>query len=340
MRNVRSLLAQLENPRLTERASAFALEAFYRHAHPLKGISSMVGLQADEQLAHAAEGLLRDLSRNRVTLTGENLDLLAHTTQRLEQIVTAHRLGQTLPDPADLIAQPSRFDHPPSPSAPPLQQAIAVDTTPARSSALPAGLDDSETTTSESSDPARLKLLRWHASFSPSAALDARGVNINTVRARLAAFGEITSANPSIQPGGKMTFEFTLSLREPPLDLVAGEADGIVLRASESASPFPTPELSADRVNLDPPSSMFIAPSHIVRVDLSKLDELMRIVGERVIHRSRLDERIARSSGDRSDLQEVNLALGRSLREIREAITRVRLVPVAEIVARLLRRSR
>jgi two-component system chemotaxis sensor kinase CheA len=80
---------------------------------------------------------------------------------------------------------------------------------------------------------------------------------------------------------------------------------------------------------------MFVAPSHIVRVDLSRLDDLMRIVGEMVIHRSRLDERIARAGGDRSELQEVNLALGRSLRELREAITRVRLVRVAEIFGRL-----
>lgn len=83
------------------------------------------------------------------------------------------------------------------------------------------------------------------------------------------------------------------------------------------------------------PSSLFVAPSHIVRVDLSRLDELMRIVGEMVIHRSRLDERISRSVGDRSALQEVNLAMGRSLRELREAITRVRLVPIAEIFSRL-----
>src|SRR4030095_7063551 len=79
----------------------------------------------------------------------------------------------------------------------------------------------------------------------------------------------------------------------------------------------------------------FISPSHIVRVDLSRLDELMRIVGEMVIHRSRLDDRITRTPGDHTELQEVHLALGRSLRELREAITRVRLVAVVEMFARL-----
>ncbi|HVS53156.1 MAG TPA: chemotaxis protein CheW, partial [Opitutaceae bacterium] len=97
----------------------------------------------------------------------------------------------------------------------------------------------------------------------------------------------------------------------------------------------PAPRGPDDGAAAAPPASMFIAPSHIVRVDLGRLDELMRLAGELVIHRSRLDERIAQASGDRLALQEVSSAIGRSLRHLREAITRVRLVPVAEIFSRL-----
>jgi two-component system, chemotaxis family, sensor kinase CheA len=123
-------------------------------------------------------------------------------------------------------------------------------------------------------------------------------------------------------------------LRDVPADLNTWEADGVFLRPVE-AKRTSSAAGEPDAVSGAAPSSMFVAPSHIVRVDLSRLDELMRIVGEMVIHRSRLDERILRASGDRSELQEVNLALGRSLRELREAITRVRLVSVAEIFGRL-----
>jgi two-component system chemotaxis sensor kinase CheA len=143
------------------------------------------------------------------------------------------------------------------------------------------------------------------------------------------------SAAPLIQSGGRMSFEFTLSLCKPPADPGAWEVDGISLRPAEEGS-LPA-SLASDPAAFSTaaPSSMFVAPSHIVRVDLSRLDELMRIVGEMVIHRSRLDERIGRAGGERTELQEVNLALGRSLRELREAITRVRLVPIAEIFSRL-----
>ena len=84
----------------------------------------------------------------------------------------------------------------------------------------------------------------------------------------------------------------------------------------------------------------FLAPSHIVRVDLKRLDDLMRITGEMVIHRSRLDtqlNRLKRSAGgaDLSGVLEVSGGLARSLKELREAIMRVRLIPVAEIFARM-----
>ena len=66
----------------------------------------------------------------------------------------------------------------------------------------------------------------------------------------------------------------------------------------------------------------------------------MRIVGEMVIHRSRLETQLNRLKNgngkhDLSGVLEVNTGLGRSLKELREAIMRVRLVPVAEIFARM-----
>jgi two-component system chemotaxis sensor kinase CheA len=73
---------------------------------------------------------------------------------------------------------------------------------------------------------------------------------------------------------------------------------------------------------------------------LKRLDELMRITGEMVIHRSRLDAQLARLNHgathvDLRGVHEVTAGLGRSLRELREAIMRVRLVTVAEIFSRL-----
>ncbi len=63
----------------------------------------------------------------------------------------------------------------------------------------------------------------------------------------------------------------------------------------------------------------------------------MRITGEMVIHRSRLETQLAllNAKDNLGGVQEVSIGLGRSLRELREAIMRVRLIPVAEIFARM-----
>jgi two-component system chemotaxis sensor kinase CheA len=308
--NLRTQLAPFEARVREGAADPVALEALYRNVHSFKGISAIVGLRIAEELAHAAEGLLRMLSRSELAVTSEHVDLIAHVTQRLEQIVTAHRLHQPFPRSDDLVASLARFNRATS---------STVDN--ASSPAAATATSIASTTAGELSASA----VAWKATFTPSAELDQRGVNINSVRTRLSGIGTIESAAPIIQPGGRMTFEFKLALREVPADLDAWKRDGIHLASIETrdaGAPAAAPSLS-------------VAPSHIVRVDLTRLDDLMRIVGEMVIHRSRLDERIGRLKDNESGLQEVNLALARSLRELREAITRVRLVPVAEIFARL-----
>jgi two-component system, chemotaxis family, sensor kinase CheA len=330
--NIREQLSRLDEVVRNGRPNPAALEALYRHVHSFKGISAMVGLREAEELAHRAEGLLRLFSRGEATLTAAHLEVLGRISQRLEQTVTAHRLHQPLPNPVDLIAQLATFDVRPNDTA-------AGPTTPATSAADEDDHRPAQPTLAPG-EPALPSQTMWRASFAPSSELDHRGVNINTVRSRLAAMGQIISAAPLIRSGGRMSFEFTLSLREVPANLDAWESDGIVLRPATTAQPAQPESGSNAGSTAEPsgsvaPSSMFVAPSHIVRVDLSRLDDLMRIVGEMVIHRSRLEERIARAAGERSELQEVNLAFGRSLRELREAITRVRLVPIAEVFTRL-----
>jgi two-component system chemotaxis sensor kinase CheA len=324
--NLRGQLVLLEVSLDNSRANPAALESLYRSFHTFKGNAAIVGLGLAEELAHAAEGLLRALTRCEIPVTAGALDLLGQAGHKLEQIVTTFRLKQPLPDTTALLAQ--------------FRPYCATVTTPAAP-----WLADPSTVASDpiAETAAQHGLLAWQAIFSPTADLDARGVNLTAVRARLGALGRILRVVPSIHPGGVMTFEFALALRAVVTDLAAWAADGIALTAREEPGSVDDPVLperegrTGDHPSVDEtaPASMFIAPSHIVRVDLGRLDELMRIAGEMVIHRSRLEERIARLTGDRTALQEVNLAFVRSLRELRTAITRVRLVPMAEIFTRL-----
>jgi two-component system chemotaxis sensor kinase CheA len=89
-----------------------------------------------------------------------------------------------------------------------------------------------------------------------------------------------------------------------------------------------------------PPVTSAPAPSNFVRVDLARLDELMQMVGELVITRARLGDNLKALKGSVSEpqlrtLRETNLALERQLRNLREGVMRVRLVPIGEIFARM-----
>ncbi len=89
-----------------------------------------------------------------------------------------------------------------------------------------------------------------------------------------------------------------------------------------------------------PPVTSAPAPSNFVRVGLARLDELMQMVGELVITRARLGDNLKALKGLVSEpqlrtLRETNLALERQLRNLREGVMRVRLVPIGEIFARM-----
>jgi len=180
----------------------------------------------------------------------------------------------------------------------------------------------------------------WKYTFTPRRELDSAGVNVNMIRERLSTLGEILKATPQVKGKGAIAFEFLVAARDTPSDLADWESKGVSVepvdfetRESQS-QPSATP--GPEETDLHP----FLAPSHVVRVDLKRLDDLMRITGEMVIHRSRLDAQLGqlnRGAGrvDLRGVQEVSGGIGRSLRELREAIMRVRLVPVAEIFARM-----
>jgi two-component system chemotaxis sensor kinase CheA len=87
-------------------------------------------------------------------------------------------------------------------------------------------------------------------------------------------------------------------------------------------------------------ASSAAGPAHVVRVDLTRLDDLMRMIGELVISRARLDDALARverhvPAVEWRDVQENTQTIERQLRDLREGVMRVRLVPVGEILRRV-----
>lgn len=285
------------------------LQDLLRALHTLKGLSGMVGLSAAEEVAHAMEDGLRAL----------------HDVHRLPPaLLEALFTGVALID-ACVNARRARVE-PPSPGP-------YVDQMRDLTRSL-----DSHSETRQSAGAVSVALAPQRFRFAASAELLARGVGVEVIRQRLLTLGDITATMPIVQPNGSVIFEFTVAVRAgmAPPDawhddaLTWDEAQvrapvGIVVHA---ARPQAAPGL--------PPTTS----SNVVRVDLARLDDLMRMVGELVVSRVRLADVVTRArthlpSLIQDDLNDASLAIERQLRTIREGVMRVRLVAVNEVFERL-----
>lgn len=310
---IRGNLAALDEAVRAHTSNPAETESLFRGLHTLKGISAIAGLREAEELAHAMEDVLRGVARKQLPLSAEIVAALRTGEDRLERIISAHRVGQVAPSSSDVHSTLRQFQ--PGEAHP-----VAAAPTPA-----PAP------TPSSLADAAQGREL-WRCTFTPSKRLDQQGVNVTRVRERLGRIGEIINAAPSIVPGVGVSFVFTVAVREAPTDVESWTAEGVQL---ERVVPAAAPESPESAGPLAAPDLFSLTPSHLVRVDLARLDELMRITGDLIIHRSRLEARLRRERGDDDLLRELQLGLGRSLRELRKAITRVRLVPIGELFSRV-----
>ncbi len=322
---IREGLLQLEASVGKAQPDPKVIENLFENFHSLKGISALVGLGSAEAVAHASEDFLRLMRDGKSLLRKDGLEALGSATQKLEQIVAAFRSHAPLPGCESLLAC--------------LKEQCEM------SLVTPSGTARTPATASDSSLLARMEearargMLLWKYVFKPTRELDAAGINVNSIRRQLSEAGEILASTSQVQGNG-IAFEFLIAARGTPDDLSGWEARGVTIRPAELEASEAAPLSTDTPVSGAAQHNPFLAPSHIVRVDLKRLDDLMRITGEMVIHRSRLDAQLTQLNGrgrqvDFRGVQEVNSGLGRSLRELREAIMRVRLVPVAEIFARM-----
>jgi len=301
--SIRRSLVTLEDEVDTGTVDRTLLDNVFRSFHTLKGISGMVGLSAAEQLAHHLESYLRELREGTALLSDSGFQALVSGVSLLESVINARRNDQPIPSIDETVAR---------------LQAISSESLPSKAS---------EPQTSESGVTAT----RWLIEFTPKAQLAERGVNVNSVRSRLQEIGQLIQAKPVVKGAGEIAFEFTVATNADKSALADFEADGLTFK--------PAPVESAPRPKDSQPVAT-IAPASVVRVDLDRLDELMRIIGELVISRTRLEDqltglkRVTPPALWRS-LQETSLSMGRQLRDLRESVMRVRMVQIGEIFERM-----
>jgi two-component system chemotaxis sensor kinase CheA len=313
---VRRLLLALEASVGRLEINRAVLDELFRHFHSLKGISGMVELRQAEDLAHRLEDYLRVLRAGDAILSADGMDALFDGTQLLEQVIAVRRTGGTFPAVESVGERIGRLVN----------------------AAAPAAASDSRLAPAVPRSFANVA--RWRCTFTPAAALVARGIRVDTVRGRLAAAGEILDAVPRVTGDGSIAFDFVLAAPLDEATIAAWRADGITAeRLADDVASTPAVQ-PVDPVDDDVTLSGTTALSHFVRVDLARLDDLMRNVGDLVISRARLADTLSRleariPAADWRAIQENAVAIDRQLRTLREGIMRVRLVPVGEIFRRM-----
>jgi two-component system chemotaxis sensor kinase CheA len=326
----RSLLT-LETSLLEGKFDRAVVQELFRSFHSIKGLSAMVDFAEAEQLAHHLETFLGEVRRNQLSLDSSKLEGLIEGVAALEKLIAARRDNTKLPDISNLLNRiaillpvAATDDEPPG-AKKPVPQPVLLDE------------KDKDVLIAEKTATGAFA---WQFTFTPSPALISRGIDVNCVRNKLQTLGEIVHSAPIIVAGGRIEFFFIVVSTEPAEIVLASQGDGLhcakyVIPAPPAVEPWV--ESTGDS---NDEHSTHLTPGNVVRVDLKRLDELMRLVGELVLSRSRLEENIRRLDGkapptEIRGLRESTSVIERQLRDLREAVMRVRMVPVREVFARM-----
>jgi two-component system, chemotaxis family, sensor kinase CheA len=315
----RSLLA-LEGA-LGSTLPSSALEDLFRSFHSLKGISAMVELHEAELLAHHMESCLRALRQGRLTLTSASFEVLVDAVRLLEHVIATRRASLPPPSIDAMVEQLETLGRSGD------EQSHAAVASQVQTATPPAPTAHRR---------------RWRVTFVPSPYLVERGIKIDSVRARLMQIGNVQSVIPKVLPGGGISFEFDLQTNDEA-QLARWHDDGLTYEPLEGLGPASAAVDEADTAAIQerPLTDLTLAgASNVVRVDLARLDDLMRLVGDMVVTRSRFEDTLRRVEAhvpfqDWRSLQDHNARLERNLRDLREGVMRVRLVPVGEIFRRM-----
>lgn len=333
------------------------IDELFRSYHTLKGLSGMVGLAQAEQLSHALESVLRAVQHMQLEATPQVLDRLIAGTHTLEAIIAnvdgppkrQPKIDTDLAALSELLAEKGPEDI--VAGAMEGKQGLGTEEPITRPVEIPqpevvASLTLLEQQQIQAAQAAGRSLAL--AIFTPDPTRAGQGDNVNSVRAALRSVGDLIKAVPLIK-GNDIRFAFLIASPQPldpesfpPMEWipltdklkgsetsdVSGEPSGI----SGLPEALPQPEVT-------PTSSARSVAQVSVRVELARLDELMRLVSELIITRYQLHELLPGLAGapaDKLDILEQRLGrLDRSLRDLSQAVVRARMVPLAEVFSHM-----
>jgi two-component system chemotaxis sensor kinase CheA len=277
----------------------------FRAIHTIKGMAATMGYASVAQLAHAAENLLDALRHGRVRATSDVFQLLFRAVDRLGVSVEAAGSGREEEPETELIAE---LD-----SAAVRAPETMESTSPPVPSPAPA---PEQPRTRRASDAARSRPVQ--VVIRPGAVM--RGARAALLLKRAEAFGEVSGLRPPLAHLEKDEFDGRFSFR-------------LQTRATDA-------EISATLATVGDVESIRFEESAAergirgrqIRIDLHRLDTLMKQVGELVVAKNRLAA-LAMEAAD-PGLKEASQRISRLVSLMQGEVIAARMTPVGEVFER------
>ncbi len=324
------------------------INGIFRDAHSVKGLSGMFGFNDIAELAHHLETLLDQLRLGKVSLNGILLDLLFETIEGVGKIVRGKAgnpdftidIGPYVQRIEDLLA--GQNENP----------AVSLKTLNLDPSLLNVLTEYEEHRLQENISQGRLLLLA-----SVTFPLDSFDTDLSDVISELKHVGEIVSTLPGVANDDPNRLAFRILFAcNLPLETLSDRPDlsDCCFEVISEAAPAvlkPEPSESTRNPEQGPPprpaseDTSLRSVSHSVRVDISKLDTLMNIVGELGLVKGSIAQVVTDLSeaglSQSRDLAKAVHSLERRLSELQKAVMDVRMVPVRQLfdkMGRIVRR--
>lgn len=328
-----SLLALEQDPDNME-----ILNQIFRAAHTLKGASATMGFNKMSNVTHAMEDVLSLLRQNELKVNAELINTLFEALDLLE--VLAQGIAEGREEDIEIAGVLQNLQKFTTQEVTAKQDQSAERRRNLQLRYLPAEIERIKEAANEG-----LNLNHLHVYLQEECLL--KGARAFMILRELEAHGEIVRTIPTAKELederfdtdfivgilSKKPLEFLVRFLEKMLDVARVEGEvvgpddllverrGGVAKATTDTSP---PKATSTKALSN------VSPT--VRVDIRKLDDLMNLVGELVITRSRL-EQLSSEQGDHA-LAETVEQLTRLTMDLRDQVLKTRMVPVDNVFSR------
>jgi two-component system chemotaxis sensor kinase CheA len=320
------------------------INKIFREVHSLKGLAGMLGFGEISELSHSLEDMLDRLRMGKIEITKELIDLLYDAVDSLNRLVIGIN-DPTMGGLVDITGLTRRIHQ------------LATNQ-PHRANEDPfADLTLDEQTKKSLTEYEEHRLLENVRARNHILAVEVRfdfadfDERLRALTETLSKAGEVISTLPAIDSSGGTGIAFRLlygsMLSEEAVALLVPAGQVLSLRKHEVPAAGSASEAIASEAPDEDLSLRSI--SQTVRVDISKLDHVMNIVGELIIEKTQLDslsrslhqgEAVQQARVTAHELTKIARNLERKLNELQRSVIETRMVPVGQIYAKLSRTVR